>query len=94
MPLATILLWVGRALMAQFITRILVGAGLELVAYHYAVGPLFTYIHTLLSGASAEVIGWIGFLNIDRAFTILSSAYTIRMARNSVHLGKQVISGG
>lgn len=86
--LATILLWVGRTLLGQFLARALLGAGLGLVTYHYGVSPLFTYVRSMLSGTSAEVAGWIGFLNIDRAFTVLSSAYVIRMARSSIHLTK------
>jgi len=86
--LSEILIWVGRALLAKMIVRMLMGVGLSLVAYHYAVGPLFDTIRGLLSGATGTIANWIGFLSIDKAFTILSSAYLIRMSKHAIGVGK------
>lgn len=89
--LAVILLWVGRFLLASFIARALVGAGLSLVAYHYAVGPLFDMIQGYLNGAPATAAQWIGYFKLDKAFTVLSSAYVIRLGKNALHLGSKVL---
>ena len=86
--LEVILMWVGRALLAKMIMRMLLGAGLAVVAYHYAVGPLFAEIRGLMSGASGAAANWIGYFSIDKAFTVLASAYTIRMGKHAIGIGK------
>ena len=86
--IAVILLWVGRALAAHFILRILVGAGLSLVAYKIAVEPAVAAVRSLVMGMPLVALDWIGYMFVDKALTVITSAYLIRASLRSMSLVK------
>lgn len=85
--LSMILRRVGWFLLGHFIFRILSAAGLAFVSYKYGVAPLFSEIRLMIEGHATELaLDWMGFFQLDRAITVIASAYTIRLAAKSLHL--------
>lgn len=76
--------------LGNFLGRVLVGAGLALVTYKFAVDPLFDQIESLVvSNAGQLALDWFGFFKIDKAITVIGSAYGIRVAAKSVKVAQK-----
>lgn len=83
--LRRVLVWV----LAGALARILVGMGLYFVAYKFAVEPMFDQLHALVTtGAGQLALDWFGYFQIDKAITLVTSAYTIRATAKALHLVK------
>lgn len=85
---AAVLLWVGRVLLAHFILRILVGAGLSFVTYKITVQPALDAVRELVMGMPAVALDWIGYMFVDKALTVVCSAVAIRAVLRSMSLVK------
>lgn len=74
--------WIGRILLVsagEMALRALVGAGIGLATYKVVVAPVRAEIATRLGGAG-ELAGYVGWLGIDVAVTIVLSALIGRAA--------------
>lgn len=49
--------------------------GIGLAVQGTLVGPALEYVQDALTGLPASIASWLGFLNIDKYFTIVGSAY-------------------
>lgn len=84
--LRRILIWA----FASFIGRILLGAGLALVSYKFAVDPFFLQLKSMIvSDAGQVALSWFGFFDLDKAITVIGSAYAIRVSVSALHLAKK-----
>lgn len=85
--LAVVLVWVGRFLAIHLVVRVLTALGLAWVSYHFAIGPLMDYVRVLFYDIAGLDFGWaVGALNLDKAVTVVLSAYGIRATMKAAHL--------
>ena len=61
-----------------WVVALLLYFGISIGGYKMAVEPLLSSIKSTLSGLSADAVNWIAFLGLDKAITIVFSAYVIR----------------
>ncbi|HET7267412.1 MAG TPA: DUF2523 family protein [Oleiagrimonas sp.] len=88
--LGVLLKRVGAWILASFVGRILAGAGLALVAYKFGVDPLFSQLRSHIEGQASQLaLAWFGYFELDKAFTVIASAYGIRIASSSLKLVKK-----
>lgn len=77
-----IVAWIGRMLLTvvgEMAVRALIGASVGLATYKLVVAPVRQAIATRLGGAG-DLAGYVGFLGIDVAVTIILSAWIGRTA--------------
>ena len=75
-------------LLANLIGRALLAVGLSVVTYKFAVQPFFDQLHSMVTSNAGELaLEWFGFLDVDKAITVIASAYVIR---TSVSVAKVV----
>lgn len=77
---AFLLAWLSRLLMIKagvWIVGALVYLGLYFGVQHFAIEPLVNQIRALAQGTmTGDLAQWCAFLNIDRAVSMILSAYT------------------
>lgn len=73
----------------QWVVAALVFLGLQFAANEFVTDPLLDYIKGLINGAPADLIDWLGFLNIDRYITMVLSAYVAAASLSAVKLRKK-----
>lgn len=76
------------ALLANFLPRVLFGAGLSLTAYHFIVQPMIDRLESVANSGTADFLQWAGLLKIDEAITVICSAYVIRFTSKALTLSK------
>lgn len=65
------------------VTRVLIALGISFVTYtgsQLAIDQLFTLIQNAIAGAPAEAVGLLGFLWVDKAISVLFSAFGASLA--------------
>ena len=63
-----------------WIVQALLFFGIQIAANKLLVAPIKTGIASAFGGLPAEIIAWLGYLNVDRALTIIISAYATTSA--------------
>ena len=74
--------WIGRMLVTyvgELAIRALIGAGVGIASYKLVIGPARAAIAARL-GAAGDLAGYVGWLGIDVAVTIVLSAWIGRTA--------------
>lgn len=71
-----------------WIVSILAFFGLQMATSKLVVGPLLDQLTAILSGAPAQLIPWIRFLQVDVYVTMVLSAYATAASLNAVRLKK------
>lgn len=77
-----IVAWIGRLLLTtigELAVRALVGASVGLTTYKFVIAPVRQQLAARL-GAAGELAGYVGYLGIDVAMTIVLSALAGRLA--------------
>ena len=59
----------------MWIVSALLFFGLQMAVNKFVAGPVIDGLRSAFGGMTSDVLGWVSFLNIDRALTILLSAY-------------------
>lgn len=90
MPIiATILAALSRLFasrIAQWVAGILVFFGLSFGSQKVLVEPILAQIQAVGGGLSAQAMAWAAFFNVDKAITIILSAYTVRLSMNAARV--------
>lgn len=60
--------------------------GLQWMLQEFAVDPLLDMIKSSFAGAPAVIVGWLGFLNLDRYVTLVLSAYGMAAAGSALKM--------
>lgn len=74
--------WVGRMLATyagELALRALIGVGLGFATYHFGVTAIKGTITSYLNGGG-QIVAYVGWLGIDKAVTIILSAWAGRLA--------------
>lgn len=68
--------WVFRSQIGQWLVGGLVFLGLSIATNELAVEPAINYLlGQIQSNVPAQIVGWLGVMNIDKYITIILSAY-------------------
>lgn len=73
-------LFASRA--GQWVLQILLFFGIQFVSNKFVAGAIKPALAAAFGGVAADVLAWIGFLNVDTALTIILSAYASSAATN------------
>lgn len=100
--LPEIMAWLGRVLLTaagEWLVRMVVGAGLAFATNEVVTSTILPTIRAEISqrfAGAGELVGYIGWFGIDKAVTIILSAWAARFAVNAakVALVKTGGSGG
>jgi hypothetical protein len=77
-----------RSRIAQWIATALAAFGLHLFAQKFAVTPALNGIKSAMGGLGADGIAWMAFLKVDKAISIVLTAYAAAAALSSIKLRK------
>lgn len=58
-----------------WVTSLLVALGIGFAVEGALVGPALDYVQSSIGGLPGNISAWLGYLNIDKYFTIVGSAY-------------------
>jgi hypothetical protein len=59
----------------QWLVQIMLFFGVQMVATHVVMGPVKAGLGAAFGGMPADVLAWMAYLRVDRALTIILSAY-------------------
>lgn len=80
-----VLVWLGSLLATvagELAVRALIGVGIGFATYTVAIDPAKAWITNTLNGAG-PLVGYIGWFGLDKAMTIVLSAWAGRIATDS-----------
>ncbi|WP_266182161.1 DUF2523 family protein [Dyella humicola] len=66
----------------QWVLQILLFFGINFVSNKFAADPIKAGLARAFGGMTADVLGWVGFLQVDAALTIIISAYAAASLTN------------
>lgn len=72
--------------LASWIVGALLALGISWGTQTVAVTPILNAIKATASGVTGSALEWLSFLNVDRAVTIVLSAYATRAGLNGARL--------
>lgn len=74
----------------QWILTAMIFLGIKFTSQKLVVEPLISQIQSSVSGLGSYIVGWIAYLNVDIAITIILSAYASGYGTRAVmsHIGK------
>ncbi|RRU12123.1 DUF2523 family protein [Stenotrophomonas sp. 278] len=72
--------------LGQWLLAALAFLGLNFVTQEFAVDPLLNQIKQAFSGAPADIVAWLAFLNLDKYVTLVVSAYATAISAGALKM--------
>ena len=98
LPLLYSLLGGLVALIGPVVARVLIALGIGFVTYtgsQIGIDAIFAKVQSAFSGAPSQVVGLLGFLWVDKAISVVFSAFAVSLAIKSAagSITKMVLKG-